>query len=37
MRKDGETHRPWPYYDNNDNYGGELWIPGRDYYDGNPI
>ncbi|MHB1057237.1 MAG: phage BR0599 family protein [Rhodanobacter sp.] len=25
------------YYENNDNYGGELWIPGRDYYDGNPI
>lgn len=25
------------YFNNTDNYGGELWIPGRDYYDGNPI
>lgn len=25
------------YFHNNDNYGGERWIPGRDYYDGNPV
>lgn len=25
------------YYANQDNYGGELWIPGRNFYDGNPV
>ncbi|WP_458068629.1 phage BR0599 family protein [Rhodanobacter sp. BL-MT-08] len=25
------------YYNNTDNYGGELWMPGRNYYDGNPV
>ncbi|MEI7036429.1 phage BR0599 family protein [Fulvimonas yonginensis] len=25
------------YFNNTPNFGGELWIPGRDYYDGNPI
>lgn len=25
------------YYANTDNFGGELWIPGRNYYDGNPV
>lgn len=25
------------YFANTDNFGGELYIPGRDYYDGNPV
>ncbi|HXD37022.1 MAG TPA: phage BR0599 family protein [Rhodanobacter sp.] len=32
-----QTWADCSYYENTDNYGGELWIPGRDYYDGNPV
>lgn len=31
------TYADCTYYANTNNYGGELWIPGRDYYDGNPV
>lgn len=32
-----QTWNDCEYYQNTDNYGGELWIPGRNYYDGNPL
>jgi hypothetical protein len=25
------------YFNNGDNYGGDLWLPGRNPYDGNPV
>lgn len=31
------TYDDCTYFGNKDNFGGELWIPGRDYYDGNPV
>ncbi|HEY4145163.1 phage BR0599 family protein [Pinirhizobacter sp.] len=33
----GQTWDDCVYYENKDNYGGELDIPGRNYFDGNPI
>ncbi|HEX7111722.1 MAG TPA: phage BR0599 family protein [Mizugakiibacter sp.] len=33
----GQTFADCEYFSNTDNYGGELYMPGRDYYDGHPI
>ncbi len=32
-----QTWTDCEFYQNTDNYGGELHMPGRDYYDGNPV
>lgn len=33
----GGTFDDCTYFGNNPNFGGEMYIPGRDYYDGNPV